>query len=61
LDNDMILNRAFLVRRENEALFDSRIQVVAERCSGRVDFRYFGPVPPYNFVRLQVAWLAGTA
>jgi len=61
LDNDMILNRAFLVRRENEALFDSRIQAVAERCSGRVDFRYFGPVPPYNFVRLQVAWLAGKA
>lgn len=59
LDNEMILNRAFLVRRDNEALFDSRLQAMAERFSGRIDFRYVGPVPPYNFVRLQVAWLAG--
>jgi hypothetical protein len=61
LDNDMILNRAFLVRRENEKLFDARMQAVAERCSDRVNFRYVGPVPPYNFVRLQVSWLGGAA
>lgn len=61
LDDDMILNRAFLVRRENEAAFDQRIQAVAERHAERVDFRYVGPVPPYNFVRLNVGWLAGAA
>jgi hypothetical protein len=61
LDEDMILNRAFLVRRENEAAFDARIQAVAERCASRVNFRYVGPVPPYNFVRLQVGWLVGAA
>lgn len=61
LDNDMILNRAFLVRRENEAAFDTRLQAVAERCSERVNFRYVGPVPPYNFVHVKVAWLMGGA
>jgi hypothetical protein len=61
LDNDMILNRAFLVRRENEALFDARVQAVAERRPDQINFRYVGPVPPYNFVHLQIAWLAGAA
>jgi hypothetical protein len=59
LDEDMILNRAFLVRRENEALFDARMESVAERYAERVSFRYVGPVPPYNFVRLQAGWLTG--
>ena len=61
LDEDMILNRAFLVRRENEAAFDERIQAVAERCADRMNFRYVGPVPPYNFVRLQVGWMNGAS
>ena len=57
LDEDMILNRAFLVRREHEARFDAQVQAVAERCAARMNFRYVGPVPPYNFIRLQVGWL----
>lgn len=61
LDEDMILNRAFLVRRENEPLFDARMQSVAEKYAERVNFRYVGPVPPYNFVRLQAGWLTGPA
>ena len=31
LDDDMILNRAFLVPRDQEAQFDARVQAVAER------------------------------
>jgi hypothetical protein len=61
LDEDMILSRAFLVRREQEAQFDAHIHSVAERCADRISFRYVGPVPPYNFVRLQVGWLTGAA
>jgi hypothetical protein len=61
LDDNMILNRAFLVRRENEALFDARVQSIADRHESRIGFRYVGPVPPYNFVRLQVSWLTGAA
>ena len=57
----MVLNRAFLVRRENEASFDTRLQAITERFSARMSFRYIGPIPPYNFVRLQVGWLTGGA
>ncbi len=58
VEEDMILNRAFLVRRENEAAFDARIAALAERTAARLSFRYVGPVPPYNFVHLQADWLA---
>jgi hypothetical protein len=61
VEEDMILNRAFLVRRENEALFDARMEALAERGAARVSFRYVGPVPPYNFVHMQADWLAGMA
>jgi hypothetical protein len=61
LGEDMILNRAFLVRREHEAQFDARMQDLAGRCAPRMDFRYIGPVPPYNFVQLQAGWLAEAA
>ncbi len=60
-DDELVFNRAFLVRRENEAAFDAQLQAVSERHAGRMEFRYIGPVPPYNFVSLQVEWLRGTA
>ncbi len=58
VEEDMILNHAFLVRRDNEARFDARMQTLAERCGARISLRYFGPVPPYNFVRVRADWLA---
>ena len=61
VEEDMILNRAFLVRRENEARFDAQMEALAERCGGRLSLRYVGPVPPYNFVRLRADWLAAAA
>jgi hypothetical protein len=59
LEDDMIFNRAFLVKRENEALFDQLLAAIAARCADRMTFRYVGPVPPYNFIKLQAGWLAG--
>jgi hypothetical protein len=58
VEEDMILNHAFLVRRDREAQFDARMQALADRCGARVSLRYVGPVPPYNFVRLRTDWLA---
>jgi hypothetical protein len=57
LDDDMILNRAFLVPRRHEATFDATMQRLAERLASRVVFRYIGPVPPYNFIQLRADWL----
>jgi hypothetical protein len=57
LDDDMIVNHAFLVPRSQERAFDARMEHVAERCGARVALRYVGPVPPYNFVTVRADWL----
>jgi hypothetical protein len=56
-DDNMILNRAFLVRRAAESSFDEAVERAAERFGDRLEFRYVGPVPPFNFVTLQAGWL----
>ncbi len=56
-DEDMVMNRAFLVRRDTESVFDAAVERLAERFANRMEFRYVGPAPPFNFVSLQAAWL----
>jgi hypothetical protein len=56
-DDDMVLNRAFLVARAAEAAFDAAVARIAERFAARLEFRYVGPVPPFNFVGLRADWL----
>jgi hypothetical protein len=56
-DDDMILNRAFLVPRSAEAAFDAAVARIADRFAERMEFRYVGPVPPFNFVTLHAGWL----
>jgi hypothetical protein len=58
LDDQMILNRAFLVRREAERAFDAAIDRLGTMFEGRMVFRYVGPVPPYNFVAVRTEWAA---
>jgi len=56
-DDDMVLNRAFLVPRAAEAAFDAAVARIAERFADRLEFRYVGPVPAFNFVSLRADWL----
>lgn len=58
VEESMILNRAFLVPRAQETAFDAAMQDLAATHGARIEFRYVGPVPPYNFVRLRADWLA---
>jgi hypothetical protein len=60
-DEDMIFNRAFLVKRPVEPAFDEAVARVAERFSERLEFRYVGPVPPFNFVNLQAGWMVSAS
>jgi hypothetical protein len=60
-DEDMILNHAFLVRRDAESDFDAAVARIAERFGDRMEFRYVGPVPPFNFVNVQADWLFAAA
>jgi hypothetical protein len=60
-DDADIFNQAYLVPRAREAEFDAAVQRLAERGGARIDLRYVGPMPPFNFVTMHAGWLAAGA
>ena len=52
----MILNAAFLVRREREPEFDLAVQQMDREMGQRLMFKYVGSAPPYNFVNIIIKW-----
>lgn len=50
----MVINSVFLVDESKMEEFDRAVNQLAEKHSGRSKFKYFGPVPPYNFVNVPV-------
>lgn len=52
LGDVMVLNAAFLVNRDREGEFDSRVRAIQEAYRDRAAVRYVAPVPPFNFVNL---------
>jgi hypothetical protein len=53
IGDKMIMNAAFLISRDREAAFDSRVKLIASRFD-RLTFKYTGPWPPYNFVNIRL-------
>jgi hypothetical protein len=49
----MIMNAAFLVGRDAEQAFDSRVKDIGQRYD-KLTFKYTGPWPPYNFVNIRL-------
>jgi hypothetical protein len=56
LGDMMLLNAAFLVDRRQEPAFDAQVQALGEAQAGRLIVRYVGPLPPYNFVDVELQW-----
>ncbi len=52
----MILNAAFLVDSANQDHFDGAVNRLEESNQAKVMLKYVGPVPPYNFVTIEVTW-----
>ena len=50
----ILLNAAFLVDREKEEAFDQRVNDLYERWHEKVEFKYSGPWPAYNFVNIRL-------
>jgi hypothetical protein len=50
----MIVNAAFLVEKEKEAVFDCGVEGLAEKYDQKIKFKYVGTVPPFNFVNLVI-------
>jgi hypothetical protein len=53
IGDKMIMNAAFLVTREQETAFDSKVKEIGVRYD-KLDFKYTGPWPPYNFVNIRL-------
>ncbi|MFC1613085.1 GvpL/GvpF family gas vesicle protein [Patescibacteria group bacterium] len=53
MKDSRILSSAFLVPKANETEFDKIIQALVEE-HGMVKFIYVGPIPPFNFVELNL-------
>ena len=49
----MILNAAFLVARDREGDFDTKVKEIDARYEN-LKFKYTGPWPPYNFVNIRL-------
>jgi hypothetical protein len=54
IGDKMIMNAAFLIERNREADFDNAVNKVAQKFSDRLNFKYTGPWPPYNFVNIRL-------
>lgn len=53
IGDKMILNAAFLVSRDRESDFDSKVKEIDARYENLM-FKYTGPWPPYNFVNIRL-------
>lgn len=49
-----ILNASFLIDRHKEGEFKEEVYRLDSEYQGKVNFKYVGPLPPYNFVNLKL-------
>lgn len=54
--DNMIVNSIFLVLKEDEKQFDKAVERIDEYFAGQLKIKCIGPVPPSNFVELEVRW-----
>lgn len=52
--DEMVVNAAFLVDRGREGEFDAEVRDLEAKYGGRMELRYVGPAPPYNFVNVEI-------
>lgn len=50
----MFINSAFLVKQEQEAEFDAKINELDGKYGRAIKFKYTGNLPPFNFVNLKI-------
>jgi len=54
MDDKMVFNSAFLIRKDRQAAFDRQVEELNAQCDDQLDFRCVGPLPPYSFHTLEV-------
>jgi len=56
MDDLMILNMGFLLRKEMESEFDQKVQYLDQTFLGEVFFKLIGPLPLYSFRCIEIEW-----
>ncbi len=54
LDEQMIMNAAFLIQKGREGLLDEDIKKLDDEYGNKVGFRVVGPLPPHSFSTLEI-------
>jgi hypothetical protein len=49
-----LLNASFLIEKPRESEFKEQVYKLDAKFQGKVNFKYVGPMPPYNFVDLRL-------
>jgi hypothetical protein len=49
-----LLNASFLIEKSRESEFKEQVHELDARFQDRMNFKYVGPLPPYNFVNLKL-------
>jgi hypothetical protein len=57
MDDLMILNTAFLLRKDMESEFDRRVQCLDHTFPGEICFKLIGPLPLYSFKCIEIEWI----
>lgn len=51
-----ILNAAFLVEEKRQQEFDAAVNALAAKQESEIQFKYVGPIPPFNFIEIVIRW-----
>ena len=54
MDDSMIMNVGFLIHKDKEDLFESKVHQLDKQYNGRINFRIVGPLPPYSFTTMEM-------
>lgn len=52
--DQMLFNAVFLVSKRKAKLFDQKARNLDKKYNGRIHFKYVGPIPPFDFVKIPV-------
>jgi len=54
MDDSMIMNTAFLIDKDRQEIFESKVDQLDNQYNGKINFRIVGPLPPYSFTTLEM-------
>jgi len=54
MNDSMIMNTAFLIDKDRQETFESKVEQLDKQYNGKINFRIVGPLPSYSFTTLEI-------